>query len=315
MTRNSFYWLFFWISFAAWAKPAWIDQPDQSCRAGELCAVGMAEGRIAAELKAREALALIFESRIVSETRVNQSLDSADQLLGGQWREEIASEIRQSTDMVLRGSTIRETYEDSDSAYALASLNKRQAADSLAELIRELDLVNKTVFEKPTRSDVIRLLKNFEVRDHLAQLRRVVAMDELSSPVSREQVHQLRRRFREQAPVILIQTGKNDFERRFQHEVIRELLAYDYKVVTEEARRFDYRVEVEVIFHERHLKVKGFLKREVEARVSSYQGAERIGLIHLTEVASGRSLEQIYERLLPPLAKNLTRQIDELKLN
>ena len=126
-------------------RPEWVDgTSDRFPPDGYLTAVGYGNDRPAAEDRARAEIAKIFTSHIDSSNRTYQEIFESRS--GGQSRtaqninfEEIT---RVSTQKVLTGVRIARVYRDPSTApdyYALAVLDRIQAAAILQEKIAELD--------------------------------------------------------------------------------------------------------------------------------------------------------------------------------
>ena len=121
------------------AKPAWVDGYDPSYPYEEwLCAVGLAPARPAAENAAFAALSRIFEAHVSS---VSKDFMGAYSKTGAQTLEVQNSETltEVSTNKVFSGVRIPEVWSGEGSIYALACLNRSQAASVLRQDIQAAD--------------------------------------------------------------------------------------------------------------------------------------------------------------------------------
>jgi hypothetical protein len=299
-------------------RPEWIDQPMSACTPRELCAVGEALGLLGAEMRAREAIARSFETQVSSQMTITQtaaSSESSEKILHAQTQEQVHSRIKQMTEMVLSNVVIRESFVSQDGVFALAVLNKRQTAERLQEEMRLIDQENKNLMKSATRSDLMVVQRNFEVRERLNQFYHFMSNEYFHSPVSKTDVWQKRRAYRDQAITIYAVKPNSEPELRLYHDIIKELLAFDYKVVDQPELPHRYRVELELNKNERHLNVKGFEKLEIELVINSFEGSVKRGGFLITKEQIARNKLQAFERTLPEIQKELSKNINQLNLD
>ena len=147
-------------------KPPWIDGESRQFPSDSyLTGVGYGNDRSTAEDKARAEIAKIFTSHIDSSNRTYQEI--FESRTGGKSRsaESINFEeiIRVSTRKVLSGVRIGRVYRDPSSApeyYALAVLDRSQAAEILRERIVELDRqIEQLLSESRAHTDKLTQIK------------------------------------------------------------------------------------------------------------------------------------------------------------
>lgn len=306
------------ISSKIHARPDWVEQPMTACTPRELCAVGEALGLMGAEMRAREAIARSFETQVSSQMTITQTASSSqtsEQILHAQTQEEVQSRMKQMTQMMLSNVVIRESFVSNDGVFALAVLNKRQTAERLKSEMQTLDQENKDRMKSATRSDLMVVQRNLEVRERLNQFYHFMSNEFFQSPVSKSDLWNRRKAFREKAITIYAVKPESEPELRLYHEVIKELLAYDYKVVDQPQLPHQYRVEIQLKQNPLHLNVKGFEKLEVEMLVNSFEGPIKRGGIQISKEQIARNAAQAFERTLPEFQKELSQKINLLHLD
>lgn len=313
---------FFLASFTSFAdRPKWLERPYQTClESRELCAVGEAQGMMQAQIRAREALAASFETMIEGTLRVqqtSQSSQNAEQVVRGEVLEQVNSTVVQKTKLLLNSVVIREQYEDRDAVYALAVLNREQGGRFLRQEIETIDTQNKALFDEGRRSGLITVMRNQLVRDRLELFYNFLTKRRIPAPVSTEKIWAKRREFREQGTTLYIdaQNVEETHQHQMSLEVIRELLSYDYKVVTDPKQKHDYRITLAFYHRPRHLNVRGFVRNEYELVLQSFKGKQQVGQIKISDTQVARSLEQGLERAMPKLMSLLNKQVDKLRLD
>ncbi len=180
----------FGLSGCATAKiqrPDWITSPQKACAEDEFCAVGNGFNLKFANADARSAIAKIFEAKI----------SSSFQTLTGQRDNEIYSRAKDSVaedvDMVLKKVEIRETYNRGSDFYALAVLNKDDAAALLSEEIADIDSKMEAYLADNTPSSARKLEKLYEQRRILNQQYQILTGDTIMEAVDYDQVYKNRK--------------------------------------------------------------------------------------------------------------------------
>ena len=151
-------------------KPAWISDLSTYCKSSELCTVGESVGMMQAEASARKEMSKIFMTQIKSKNTLTASgkqVSAGDQPISGSFEEEMYGEIEEKTEGALRGVIIRDTYETSDSFYALAVLKKAEGAQFLKSEMEELDKNIVEFYKDGRRSALNKALKIMQVREGL----------------------------------------------------------------------------------------------------------------------------------------------------
>jgi len=307
-------------------KPAWLTDPQSACARHELCAVGEGTGHLSAQIRARQVLAENFEVSLSAQTVLTQSAshENQNQVLTGQSLEEIRTRLEQTTDIVVAGAVIRETYFAKESVFALAVLDKGHSSKVIKEKMKAIDDLNQSLWNKRSRSDLYKILQSFAERERLEQFYHFLTGVSFSSPISRTEIYQARDKLRSRPVTIYLSTEgstESDVLKSLKHEVIRELLAQDYKIITEDKpellKNAQYRLVLSLVENPLYLNIKGFERVSFELIGTSYlaNDSSQRGQLKLKSEQTARNKKQAGERALQPLLKDLRQQISELKLD
>lgn len=311
-------------------RPAWLTDPQSACSSNELCAVGEGTGHLGAQIRARQVLAENFEVSLSAQTIITQSAshENNNQVMTGQSAEEIQTRLEQTTDVIVSGAIIRETYFSKESVFALAVLDKGHSSKILREKMKAIDDLNKSLWNTRSRSDLYKILQGLAEREKLEQYYHFLTGVSFPSPVARSQVYREREKLRKQSVTIYLATelissesSETELLKSLKHEVIRELLAQDYKIITEEKPELmenaQYKLVLSLTENQLYLNVKGFERLSFELIGTSYlMGSQtQRGQLKLKTEQTARNKTQAGERALLPLLKDLRKQISELKLD
>lgn len=313
--------LFVFQSFSLSAeRPVWIEQPYQNdCQeARELCAVGEGQGVLSAELSARAAIARMFQTQVKSETQVSSessSSDSFDEGIKAEFEENVQQLVRQKTDYILEGVKLVKSYTGKESVFALVSLNKKQAAQTMAEQIERLDTKNIDLFKKKSRSALLQIEQNYKMREELHKHYRFLTGKAYPSPLSYQKVVKFKTELLKKDVTILLEVAQ-DVPDNLVHDIVSLLILHGYRVVKEEVKSFDYRLRIDLEMDKRHLNVKGFEKYAVSLVLKAYtQDDQQLGQINMNQVEVGRSQEQVLEKALESYQEEVKDKFYQLKLD
>ncbi len=168
-------------------KPEWINSPQKACAENEFCAVGNGFNLKFANADARSAIAKIFEAKISSSFKTSTS--QRDSETSSRLKDSVAEDV----DMVLKKVEIKETYNQGADFYALAVLNKDDAAELLAEEIADIDSKMEAYLADNTPSSARKLERLYEQRRVLNQQYQILTGDTVMESVDYEQVYKNRK--------------------------------------------------------------------------------------------------------------------------
>ncbi len=293
-------------------RPAWVNSPAEFCGAAKLCAVGEGSGQMSAAAAARNELARIFETKVSSESTVatSASEQSSGSVVSGELSESLLSVIKETTNEVLEGVNIEQNFEGEDRYYAMAVLSRMKAASLFENKMKSLDEENVALFETGRRTDLYRILKNFDLRERLNTRYQILRNTPYASPISYSDVMKMKAKFRSNRTPVSVQI-ENDELKAF---VVSLLLEMDFKVVPSSEAKFD--VVGKWIDTKEHLNVKGFEKYTFvfELTAKSKESA-KLGSLTAESTQTARNVAQCRERALPIIKDEVINTIDRLNIN
>lgn len=299
-------------------RPAWLYEAEKGCNKNEMCAVGEAVGSLGADVSARKNLTKIFETKITSSLIQNTKSFSVvkDQVVTGEVNESVREKVEEQTDQVLRGVIIREIYEGEDAFYALAVLNKVQAAKGIALEVEAIDIEMLAYHRDGRRSYLNKALKRHYVRSKLAQRHYFLIDKKLLSPVSLGEILDKKKRKRNLGTTIFVRFKEVGNISKINHLIITHLLENDFKVVTISDQKASYSLKGNLKKEKLHMKVIGFEKFKFSLQLESQNKlAQKIGALEYSTTHVGRNVEHAYENAIPEIKKFLEENLDELNID
>ena len=299
-------------------KPAWISDLSTYCKSSELCTVGESVGMMQAEASARKEMSKIFMTQIKSKNTLTASgkqVSAGDQPISGSFEEEMYGEIEEKTEGALRGVIIRDTYETSDSFYALAVLKKAEGAQFLKSEMEELDKSIVEFYKDGRRNSLNKALKIMQVRDGLNINYEFLKGKKHPLKVTYQQVMEKKNKKRSQNVVVFLKVSEPSEKGEIRDIIISKLLEDDFKVVTED-KNHKYKIEVDVKKNKEYLKVEGFEKYKFMLRINSFnQSGEKLGSLDFDKASVGRDYSHAYSNVLPDIMNFIIDKIGELNID
>lgn len=304
--------LFFFVSTFVFGeeKPKWINNPDSSCKKlTELCAVGMGTGRDEAQRNAKVAIAKIFSTNISSTFITGMANNS------GQTSEEIQEDIKEETQGVLEGVEVNKVYEQQDGFFALAVLNKRQAAEGLKLKITDLDSEISAIYEDKENPAKTNLKKLFVKRQGLNQTYLFLTGAGIPSPVSSELIFKTNKAAMKGVIVHIYFDEKGS--KPFEAATIKSFSDMGYKVTTgpipdTNATHF---ITGKVVAEKQYINIKGFKKYKVALKVTVSNNKKiESGHLNLESTATGRNYQQAHENAVKEISNEFKDKINDLNI-
>lgn len=293
-------------------RPNWINSPAEFCGAGKLCAVGEGSGQMSAAANARNEIARVFETKVSSDSTVATTATEKtnEGVVSGELSESLLNVIKETTNEVLEGVSIEQNFEAEDRYYALAVLNKMKAASLFETKMKSLDEENVALFETGRRTDLYRILKNFDVRERLNTRYQILRNSAFASPISYSDVMKMKAKFRSNRTPVSVSIDSDELKAF----VVSLLLEMDFKVVPTAEAKYD--VVGKWIDTKEHLNVKGFEKHTFvfELTAVSKKGA-KLGSLTSENSQTARNVAQCRERALPLIKDEVINSIDRLNIN
>ena len=297
------------------ARPGWVESPADFCGEDKLCAVGEAGRRFTAEGSARESMAQIFRSYVRGSTRVNTTMETDSQ--SGSTSEDYSSSIKVSTEEVLKGVEIEETWEDrkNDSWYALASLGKRKAANSFRNEMKTMDETITELFSHGTRAGLNKILRMFKVREELNKRYEIVSGSRFRRPVSVSQVMRKKRAKAAKGVKVFVNLDSKIFKKELKDLMTGLMIENDYKIAPK-AGKANYVVKAKLSHQKEHMQAEGFKKYKFRFEVRTVdEKGNKLGALSYKITKPGRNLRNCYQKALPDIKNYLVDNLNQLKID
>ncbi|MEI8346464.1 MAG: hypothetical protein WCG27_03290 [Pseudomonadota bacterium] len=299
-------------------KPKWISSPAEFCPPTELCVVGEGTGHMLAESNARKGMALAFKASIKAKTDVNtyaKQVTQGETILSGDSSEEVSGQIEEKTEQVLDGIVIKEKYEDSNSVFALASLNKAKAAQGFKDQIVALDEKIKHYYEEGKRSTLAKIFKLLPVRDDLNQKYLFMKGESLPLPVSWTDIQKKKKVLVQQNLTVLLEIEEPGKIDEVKQMVVKLLLDNGYRVVTNKEAAHSLRLTGKLVSEKQYVNIKGFEKYKYQLSLEAYgEGDKKNGSLQAVVEQLGRSPEHAYDQAVPQLRDYIKENFDDLNM-
>lgn len=310
--------LTFIMNTAIAGQPKWVNNPDEFCPNHELCAVGEATGRMGAEAEARKALSSIFQTKIKASTKVtteSQSSIAVDVVEGGA-TEEVTSTVKAMTEQVLDGVEIKQFYEDSESVYALAVLNKPEAAKRLKSKINDVDEDIRNFYKDGRRGNLNKALKKFLVRQNLNERYEFLASNRYQAPISKAMILKKKAAKAKLGTTIFLKVEEVGSAGELKQIATNNLIASDYKVVNKADLKHDFILNTKLSAEKEYFNVKGFEKYKfiLSFEAQTKQGKKH-GSLETAVTQTGRDFAQAYAKAIPELRKFIADKFDDLNID
>jgi hypothetical protein len=273
-----------------------------------------------AQTNARKNIALMLEASVKSNfttTTTHQQITQASGVSGSS-QQDVTAFIQEATEETLRGVVIKEQFTDQDACYALALLDRQQAARDLQEKIEGIDAQITSLYQTGKRSSFYKMLKLIPGRNVLAEKVLTLTGKTVPFPVARREIQNKQRSYEAQRPAVKLifqdeQLGARE-KSNVQHLVQKVLTENGYQARNKGAV---YQITVVADGRPEHLKVEGFEKQTWQLSLKSTRLADEtsLGSLEISAVASGRNAKDIWAAVEKELAEQLNQQFLELNLD
>jgi len=297
-------------SFTYAGKPKWINDASRGCKKSELCAVGEGDSRNFAIISAKTALAKIFSTKIKS--KFTQEISSH----GGYISDDTSEQIEEVTEAALEGLEIKKVYEGKLYVYALAVINKRKLARGFQSEIRKIDEKMSVFVSANSGSAAAKLQDLFVKREVLNKRLEFLTGHGITSPVTFKQVYAARSK---RVGNIIVHVYIAEREPKLLEPQIAQLLvSKGYKVTTGRVRNklSTHILSGSMLPQKQYMKIDGFEKFKFQVELTSSNAKQvQVGHVVFSEIETGRSYQQAYEKAVPVLMENLKNSMDKLNFD
>lgn len=294
------------LSLSVYAeKPEWIADSKQSCPANFLCAIGEGPSYNTAASSARNALALIFESKIKSNLSAQETSIASDVQIN------VTEEINQSADALLNGVTIIKSYDDASGFYILAGLNKQTSGKMLKEKIKEVDDEMTILAKSPTRLAGEKLLRWHLKRIPIHSNYQVLTGMSVAQPISYKSILQMKELKAKGPALKLIASNEtNLFNKNYLEELFISL-GHRMSVPSDEAF-------VEIVYKtekkKEYINIDGFERYTYTLTITAKKAEQKLGVINLISTKTARNEEQAWAQAKQEIETQLKDKILELNI-
>ena len=288
-------------------KPVWIDDISKGCKKKELCAVGVGESANGAKREARASLAKIFTTKIKSVFK--QELSSQN----GKISEETSDSIVEATDAALDGIEIKKNYEDKLYFYSLAVINKKKAAKGFKSEIKKIDEKMTVLYEDRSARAANQLEEIYIKREVLNKRYHFLTGKNIASPVSYEEIYSNKK---ELIGDVVVHIYLDEVEPKLlEGKLLESLSKMGYQTTSGRKRNKDstHILTGIVTAEKQYMKIEGFVKYKFIVKLKS-ANIRRVesGNLLLEDIQTGRNKQQAYEKALPALMEQLSKNISKL---
>ena len=288
--------------------PTWAIDQQHSCGKTEICAVGSGISANVADAKAREALAKVFSTKVISKFSYGENLQD------GEVTEQAMEELEELTDEVLEGVEIKKRHEAEGSFYSLAYLVKAKVVKVLKMKIEEIDR-ELAVFLAEGPKVYGKILQLWKKRVPLNERHLFLTNLEVAPPIDMEKMLQEYRQHLEKIVLVVEFDGAPDMGADIRPLIVNHLTNLGHHIQEENGPQVTNRIIIRLKNENQYIKVKGFVKEKFILEVEN-QGKDgvAIGAISHTLVVVGRNYQQALEKAIVDFAMFLDQEIWNLNL-
>ncbi|MCB9062763.1 MAG: hypothetical protein H6622_14675 [Halobacteriovoraceae bacterium] len=301
-------------------RPEWIESPYSVCDIKtEVCGVGESYGRMSAEVAAKKSLASYFETKISGITKSSKEmtqLSDGEGIISGESKQFVDNEISEAVDQSLEGVVIDKVYEDKESIFVLARLDKQKMARELRTEINKLDEQIIALNDEGSRSSFYKLIKISAIRDGLAKRYQFVSDMKLAPKISFSEIKQKQTQYLKKGVTLYIDFDEKEKYEDLFHGLSGLLLEMNYRIVENKAQKVDQRIKVTLKVKPQEMNVRGFEKNKFILEVNSHtdDGVKKGGTQFET-ISIGRSLKQSYQDAFVKIMDHLKSNITDLNID
>tara|TARA_Y100000780_G_scaffold152506_1_gene137363 strand:- start:43224 stop:44168 length:945 start_codon:yes stop_codon:yes gene_type:complete len=290
--------------------PEWVYAPDEACKDDiEICAAGEGETLEQADLRARKALAAVFETQINSKLDIYKTSFSDDEV--SELQESVEMQVGETVDALLKSTTIEKRFGKNNLYFSLAILKKEHASEMLRAEIDSIDNELTHLYSQKRKSSIKRMIELLEKRAHIADKLLVVKGSLSKAPISFTQIQNIK----------FASSGFNKVFLNFEKDVPKTVAKQFQELMTSSGymirpdRAVDYVVDVKYESKETYLNVKGFKKFVFTIQFEGKNNVgEKVGSFTVTQVQTGRSERDAFLKARPKLQADIKKKLNLLNL-
>jgi hypothetical protein len=162
--------------------PQWVQKPEASCPAGNICGVGEGKDLAEASALARAEIAKYFETNILSSFETH--LSSQDDTIS----ENTSDYVQEQVDVALKGVSIKESHIKESSTYAYAQLNKAKVHRVYQQKVKEIDASISNSMKSEKLSDLLKAESAYAERSYYEELITLIGYSVFPAPYQRNAI-------------------------------------------------------------------------------------------------------------------------------
>ncbi len=265
-----------------------------NCKKGFLCGNGCGLHEAEADGAARAQIAKMFKVKVTSTfTSARANFGEFDEAYVHEVIDEYVSES-------LEGITIENRKEEEGVMCATAVLNKINFSENIKNKIRALNKQSKTLVVSGNKLIWEMVRANNSKVQQLGSLLSVVEVDSVSKPIA--------------VPVLKNEPVEINFEGSENIDVFKGLLISRIKRNGYEEGKAKKKIKVNLTLEKLPLNISGFVKYRLIVDMKSFKGKKNVSRAFSKLIASGRSIEQVSEKLYAKFKNELPNYFVDLKL-
>ncbi len=285
--------------------PEWISNPSKECAKNEICATGSGTSPAMAKTDARNNILKYFETKVSSQFKSSLSTDEVNvKSLKSEDMEEVS-------DGILKGVSIKNTYEKDGEYYAFAALDKNIAIKEIRSDIDKIDSKMKILVAENSVKYNKQLEKLYSQREELNKRYLVLTGQMIPEVVKYEDIFNARKKSGELSLTYYIEQS-DGYEQQINDYLSSIITESGAKITTnlKEANRI---VKLSISRTNMHLNVKGFIRQlyVLKLEVSNKNG-DVISNLYQEFIENGRSESQIIEIVNMRIQDYLSENIDQI---
>ncbi len=287
--------------------PPWAIDQEHSCGKAEICAVGSGMSSNVADAKAREALAKVFSTKVISKFSYGQNLQE------GEVSEEASEELEELTDEVLEGVEIKKRHESDGIFYSLSYLAKAKVVKVLKMKIEEIDR-ELSVFLTEGPKAYGKMLQLWKKRVPLNERHLFLTNLEMVPPVDMEK---MLKEYRQHLASIhlVVEVAGGQGAANIRPLIVNHLSNLGHQIEPKDGPQVTNKIIIRLKSEDQYIKVKGFVKEKFTLEIENQdKDGVAIGVISHTLVVVGRDYQQALDKALVDFAMFLEQEIWNLNL-
>lgn len=290
------------------ASPEWVNKLDTDkklCKKdNEICAVGIGESESLAKSNARAEILKYFK------TQISSKFTSELSLVGKEVSESSSERIEEITEGAISGIDIRKTDEDETNYYALAVLNKKNAAKTLRNEITKLDEMIKTLSASGDGKDIFEMEEKYIERESIYERYLLISKTKLPAPISFKEMFAKKKQITKN--VLVKVTIEEEGKKLVSGLVKKELSALGYKSV---ANNQSHDLLGKFYPEKMYMNVDGFEKYNFILEITAQNKKGEKNTIKESFQTVGRDYDQAYSKAIESVSDYLNKNLKKINFN